>query len=857
MNKLTFFLVIFLGAFLVPFVGLAQSNDTLKKSTDTLTYQDLQEFVVSSSRVSENLLRSPVSIVQLNANEAKNMGSLSCFDAIENTKGVQVITPSLGFKVINTRGFSNTTNVRFTQLVDGIDNQAPHIGAPIANSLGANDLDVDKIELVPGTASALYGLNAINGLANIRTKNPFLHQGLSVQQLTGVNHLGRSEQDPKLFSQTNLRYAKAFKSKLAFKVTLAYTDGSDWVADDRTDLAPTLNSSTGLLGTDNPAYDEVNGYGNESSNRKTLTLGGKKYVVARTGYRETEITDYSINNFKGDAGIYYRPKKGHELSFVYKGALINSQYQRSNRFRMENYTLQQFSLDYQSEIFQVKAYLTLENTGKSYNLRSLAENMDRAFKSDNQWFSDYTTAFNTATAGGLSVADAHASARSNADNGRYAPGTASFEQKKNELTEINNWDYGAALRVKANLAHTEGLINWDKLFPELFTKWKAQLLSGFDYRSYIIVPDGNYFINPGDSANNLIYSKAGGFVQLSKDLWKNKLRLSATLRADKADYFDWKLNPRFTIVYSPKEILHIRSSYQSGYRFPSIFEGFSNVNSGGVKRVGGLKIMSDGIFESSYTKASIDAFQAQVTTDINTNGLTQAQAIEQNKAMLKKNPYTYLKPEYVRSFEIGVRGLALKKRLFIDADFYYNSYDNFIAQVEASVPNTTDQDSIPTYLYTKSKQSRYRLWTNSQSKIYSYGASLGLKYAYNTNISVAFNMTYSKLQRTDNKDGLEDGFNTPAFAFNSTVIAKNIWNKIGGSLTGRYQTRFDYVSFLVSGEVPAYWALDAQLNYSFNKPGIIAKVGATNLLNKYYATILGGPAIGAMYYLSLTWELKD
>lgn len=854
MNKLTFFWGIFLG---VPFVGLAQSNDTLKKSTDTLAYQDLQEFVVSSSRVSENLLRSPVSIVQLNANEAKNMGSLSCFDAIENTKGVQVITPSLGFKVINTRGFSNTTNVRFTQLVDGIDNQAPHIGAPIANSLGANDLDIDKIELVPGTASALYGLNAINGLANIRTKNPFIHQGLSVQQLTGVNHLGRSEQDPKLFSQTNLRYAKAFKSKLAFKVTLAYTDGSDWVADDRTDLAPTLNASTGLLGTDNPAYDEVNGYGNESSNRKTLTLGGKKYVVARTGYRETEITDYSINNFKGDAGIYYRPKKGHELSFVYKGALINSQYQRSNRFRMENYTLQQFSLDYQSELFQVKAYLTLENTGKSYNLRSLAENMDRAFKSDNQWFSDYTTAFNTATSGGLSAADAHASARSNADNGRYAPGTTSFEQKKNELIEINNWDYGAALRVKANLAHTEGLINWDKLFPELFTKWKAQLLSGFDYRSYIIVPDGNYFINPGDSANNLIYSKAGGFVQLSKDLWKNKLRLSATLRADKADYFDWKLNPRFTIVYSPKEILHIRSSYQSGYRFPSIFEGFSNVNSGGVKRVGGLKIMSDGIFENSYTKASIDAFQAQVTTDINTNGLTQAQAIDQNKAMLKKNPYTYLKPEYVRSFEIGVRGLALKKRLFIDADFYYNNYDNFIAQVEASVPNTTDQDSIPTYLYTKSKQSRYRLWTNSQSKIYSYGASLGLKYAHNGNISIAFNMTYSKLQRTDNKDGLEDGFNTPAFAFNSTLIAKNIWNKIGGSITGRYQTRFDYVSFLVSGEVPAYWALDAQLNYSFNKPGIIAKVGATNLLNKYYATILGGPSIGAMYYLSLTWELKD
>lgn len=845
--------------FVIPFHGISQqSDDTLKSTIDTSKYVDLFEFVVSSSRIQETILRSPISIVQLSANEAKNMGSLSCFDAIENTKGVQVITPSLGFRVINTRGFSNTTNVRFTQLVDGVDNQAPHIGAPIANSLGANDLDIDKIELIPGTASALYGLNAINGLANIRTKNPFVYQGLSVQQLTGANHLGRSgEEDVTLFSQTNLRYAKVFTSKLAVKINLAYTGGTDWVADDRTDLAPTLNSSTGLLGADNPAYDEVNGYGNESSNRKTLTLNGKKYIVARTGYREREITDYSISNFKGDVGIYYRPKKGHELSFSYKGALINSQYQRSNRFRMENYTLQQYTLDYQSEIVQVKAYLTRENTGKSYNLRSLAENMDRSFKADNQWFSDYTTAFNNATADGLSVAEAHSTARINADNGRYEPGSAGFEQKKNELIEINNWDYGAALRVQANLAHTEGLVNWDKLFPKLFNKWKAQLLSGFDYRAYFIVPDGNYFINPGDSTDNLIYSKAGGFVQLSKDLYKNKLRLSATLRADKADYFDWKLNPRFTIVYSPKEILHIRSSYQSGYRFPSIFEGFSNVNSGGVKRVGGLKIMSDGIFENSYTKASIDAFQAQVTTDVNTNGLTQAQAIEQNKGLLKKNPYTYLKPEYVRSFEIGLRGLALQKRVFMDVDFYYNSYDNFIAQIEASVPNTENQDSIPTYLYTKSTQSRYRLWTNSKSKIYSFGTSLGVKYVFSNTLSVALNGTYSRLDRTDDSDGLEDGFNTPVFAFNGTIVGKDVWRKMGASITGRYQTKYNYVSFLVSGEVPSYWSLDAQVNYTFVKPGIVVKLGATNLLNRYYSTMLGGPSVGGLYYLSLTWELKE
>ena len=329
--------------------------------------------------------------------------------------------------------------------------------------------------------------------------------------------------------------------------------------------------------------------------------------------------------------------------------------------------------------------------------------------------------------------------------------------------------------------------------------------------------------------------------------------MGAALRIDKADYFEAKFTPQFTVVYSPKETLNFRTSYQNGYRFPSIFEGFSNVNSGGVKRVGGLRIMSDGIFENSYTKASIDKFQAQVNNDVNTLGITQVAAIEKNKNTIQKNPYTYLEPEFVKSLEVGFRGMALNKNLFIDADFYYNSYKNFIAQVEASIPNTNDPNLIPTALYSKSTQNRYRLWTNSKSKIYNYGGSLGFKYKLNQTFTALTNVTYTKLDRTDDKDGLEDGFNTPEFNVNGGLIAQNIWENLGASVNARYQNNFDYVSFLVSGNVPAYWTMDTQVNYNFKK-GISAKLGGTNILNKTYTSILGGPTIGGLYYLSLVWE---
>ncbi|KAF2331049.1 TonB-dependent receptor [Flavobacterium ginsenosidimutans] len=845
MNQKLYLLFVFISLKSFSQIQNSKTRDSIKK-------EELNEIVITASRRSEKLMHSPISIEQLKSAEAKAMGSPSIYEALENVKGVQIITPSLGFKVINTRGFANSTNVRFAQLVDGIDNQAPHLGAPIANALGANDLDIDKIEIIPGTAAALYGMNAINGLANIQTKNPFEYQGIAIQQLTGVNHVGNIDRFSP-YSQFNLRIAKAFNEKLAFKINASTTGGTDWVADDRTDLAPNANASTGLLGADNPAYDEVNGYGNESANRKTLNLNGKNYVVARTGYRETDISDYNIKNYKADFGLYFRPKKDHELAVTYKTALINTIYQRSNRFRLDNYTLNQFAADYHTPIFQVKAYATTENTGDSYNMRSLAENMDRAYKSDDKWFADYSTAYKNAVAGGASVADAHRIARTQSDAGRFLPGTEAYEQKKNELIDINNWDIGAALRVKSTLVHGEGLINWDKAFASFFEKIDAKLLSGVDYRNYIIVPDGNYFINPVHADENLTYQKTGAFTQVTKDFFSDKLRLGATVRMDKADYFDAKFTPQFTAVYSPKESLNFRASYQNGYRFPSIFEGFSNVNSGGVKRVGGLRIMSDGIFENSYTKASIDKFQAQVNTDVNTNGLTQAQAIEKNKNTIQKNPYTYLEPEFVKSFEVGFRGIALNRNLFIDADFYYNSYKNFIAQVEASIPNTTDPNLIPTALYSKNTQNRYRLWTNSKSKIYNYGGSLGLKYRFDNTFSALTNLTYTKLDRTDDKDGLEDGFNTPEFNVNGTLIAQNIWKNLGASVTARYQNNFDYVSFLVSGTVPAYWTMDAQVNYAFKK-GISAKLGGTNILNKPYTSILGGPSIGGLYYLSLVWE---
>lgn len=835
----------------------AQENTLLqKKSADSVAL--LNEVVVTASRVPEKILQSPVSIEKAGTPYFKNSAAPSFFDALENVKGVQMIVPGMAFKVINTRGFANTTNVRFAQLVDGMDIQAPHIGAPIANALGPNDLDIESAEIITGTAAALYGMNTINGLANFITKNPFTSKGISVQQKTGVNHLGDANSAAKLFSETSIRIARALSPTFAFKINGTFTKGYDWIADDHTDLNAAANTTLSLTGANNPAMDPVNGYGNESSNRRTLTLQGKNYVVARTGYYEKQVADYDLRNGKADVGLYYKINTGAELSYTYRFAAMDNIYQRANRFRLENYTVQQHGVKLKSKSFTVQAYWNRENTGNSYNLRSMAENTDKAFKSDDNWFKDYTNRFNTTLSGGADIVHVLQVARAFADSGRYQPGTAQYDVVFNKLKNINNWDSGAALRVRANLVDIDVQLNLtDDILKAFNKKTGIELLAGVDYRTYIVVPDGNYFINPvaGKNSNHLVYGKTGGFVSATKELLNKKLKAGASLRADKNDYFSTTWNPRFTLVYSPTRQNNYRLAWQGGSRFPSLFEGFSNVNSGGVKRVGGLKVMSNGVFENSWLKSSIEAFQAAVTKDVNTSGISKNAAIKKNASLLIKNSYTYLKPEKIQSFEAGYKGVFVHSRLFVDVDFYYNIYHAFIAQVEASVAKTQLPDSIAFYLNDKKLQDRYRLWTNSKTTVYNFGGSAGIKYTVGKGFIIAANVSYASLDKKTSNDGLEDGFNTPKWMTNISIAHPHLYKNFGAGITYKWQDSYYWQSFLVNGQVAAYHTVDMQLNYTFVQPQLGIKLGASNLFNQYYYSFLGGPQVGGFYYLTLTFAV--
>lgn len=77
---------------------------------------------------------------------------------------------------------------------------------------------------------------------------------------------------------------------------------------------------------------------------------------------------------------------------------------------------------------------------------------------------------------------------------------------------------------------------------------------------------------------------------------------------------------------------------------------------------------------------------------------------------------------------------------------------------------------------------------------------------------------------------------------------------MGFNVAWRYQTAFRWESSFARGEVPAVSNFDAQLSYKVSSIKSILKLGGSNILNNRYILNYGGPTLGAIYYVSITFD---
>jgi len=808
------------------------------------------EVVVSATRSQIRSLESPVSIERMSSSYIREVPAPSFYDAIANLKGVDVVTSSILFKTMGTRGFNGSGNVRMNQLVDGMDNQAPGLNFAVGNIVGLNELDVDNVELLPGASSALYGSGGMTGTILMTSKDPYKYQGLSAIVKYGRNHISDPSMSAAPYYDAMLRYAQSF-NKFAFRISGEYTKAKDWTATNYSNYSP--YQGTPIAGDRSlPNYNGVNVYGDESpfftvynglqsaanqyeqagdpvtaaQLRAIAALTPVNSSVTRTGYSEDSLTNYNAYNLKVSAGLYYKVSDNTTVSLTGNFGETNTIYTGTDRFSLVDTKIGQYKAEVSGRNFYVRAYTTQEDAGNSYDMVAAATLLNESYApTATVWaptyIGTYAQAFGAALALGETPAQAYvsasAAARFNADKGRYQPGTVPFNNALDSLKKLAI-PAGGKFNDKTNLYVAEGMYNFSDLI-----KW-ADISIGVATKEYVLNSHGTIF---ADTAGVININETGGFAQIQKGFFDDYLKITVAGRYDKNSNFKGRFTPRITAVYEVAKDNYIRASYQTAYRFPSTQNQYINLQTGSARLIGGLPqfISYYGLTTDTYDTAALGNYARTGTPP------TQYQFRE-------------FKPETVASWELGYKGIIANK-LFIDVYGFYAQYTDFIGlTVLVKNPLTEGQNALNTF----------GIYTNSSNKVNTVGAGIGLQYTLPKGFFVGGNLAYNDISNND--ANVLTQFNTPKIKYNISVGNYAIRKVFGFNVTYHWQESYLYESSFISGTTPSFGALDAQISMKLPKlQNSMIKIGATNLLNKYYSDAIGNSQIGGLYYISLGYNV--
>ncbi len=830
--------------------------------TETQTFLD--EVVISASRTPERIFESPVSVERFGLKEIKNTSSESFYSGLQNLKGVDINTNSLTFQSVNTRGFATFANERFLQLVDGMDNSAPGLNFVLGNLVGMSELEVQSVEILPGASSALYGAGAFNGILFMTSKSPFDFQGISSYFKTGFTNQDAAGTNP--YYDFGIRAAHAFNDKLAVKTNFSYMSGEDWHANNRIDLG-----NPGADRTD-PAYNGLNVYGDDFTNLFNFdelaglpsgTLGSAR--VSRTGYDESDLLNYGAESVKADFSLHYRPF-ADDLEIVYNGRVGrgNTIYQGASRYAIRDFIMQQHKIEVRNDHFFLRGYITSENAGNSYDTRFTALNINRRWKSDLDWFTQYAQTYIGAKLGigtGVQLSDeqAHAAARQVADSGRFLPGTPEFQTAFDAVTSDGDLTKGSKFIDNTKLRHVNGNYN----LAHLIDDW-ADIQVGGSFREYELNSGGTIFT---DIDGPITYNEYGAYVQLQKEFFDERVKFTGSARYDKNEFFDGFVSPRISLAYTAgeKKNHNFRVSAQQGFRNPTTQDLFIGLDAGIGILVGSaptnldrdvrtfnlsqqgqdllgqetVQVIGRQAYENAFTATSVQQFAASAASG------------SPNPALLERATPGLVQPEEVTAFEAGYR--AQFGKLAIDLSGYYNSYKNFISELSVAVPfyGQVGDNAASIQAVANGDVQGYQTYTNSEVDINSYGATIGVDTKIMGNFDLGVNYTYADFDfdQTANPD-FQPAFNTPKHKVKASFGNTELFKNFGFNVNYRWSDAFLWQASFANGDVPAYTVLDAQMNYSIPSIKSTIKVGASNLLGDEYFQAVGTGLIGSIYYIS-------
>src|SRR5881392_810469 len=168
---------------------LAQAK-SLAAKLSTLSLEELSNIEITSvSKRAERLSDAPTSVFVITGDDIRRSGATSLPEALRLAPNLEVARVDSRQYAISARGFNNTIANKLLVLIDGRTVYTPLFSGVFWDAQDTLLEDVDRIEVISGPGTTLWGANAVNGVINVITRRAAETQGALL--VAGAGNLER------------------------------------------------------------------------------------------------------------------------------------------------------------------------------------------------------------------------------------------------------------------------------------------------------------------------------------------------------------------------------------------------------------------------------------------------------------------------------------------------------------------------------------------------------------------------------------------------------------------------------------------------------------------------------------------
>ena len=287
----------FITMLLFPYLTNAQTKLSTK---DTVSFLD--EVTITANKFPENKKYVAQQILNLNSKYISNANAQNTGDLLASTGNVYIQKSQLGGGSITLRGFEANRNLL---VIDGVRmNNLIYRSGHLQNIITTDQNSIDRIEVLFGPASTIYGSDALGGVIAMYTKKPMLSLNNKKQiELNAFSRYGTVDNEITAHVDVN-----AGNQKIASFTSLSFSVFGD--------LKSGRNKNPFYDGT----YSERNYYVDRVNNKDSLMVNNKPYLQLYSSYHQYDIVQKFL--------LKTSPNKEHGLNVQFSNSSDVPRYDR-------------------------------------------------------------------------------------------------------------------------------------------------------------------------------------------------------------------------------------------------------------------------------------------------------------------------------------------------------------------------------------------------------------------------------------------------------------------------------------------------------------------------------------------------